>query len=165
MTSNYDHLLRRNEDAILTPNELLRKAIAYFEWAESHPLKEEKVFNDKGNIVRAYVDKARAFTKSAMCQHMGISASAFERYKRLEGADWKDAVEIIEDVISNQKFEHAAAGLLNANIIIRDLGLTDKQEVTGKGTAGSNFTLNITPIKSGTFLDKEPKEGGDAVSG
>ena len=38
----------------------------------------------------------------------------------------------IEDCIYNQKFEGAIIGLYNANIIARDLGLSDKNELTGK---------------------------------
>ena len=37
----------------------------------------------------------------------------------------------IKQIIRTQKFEGASAGFLNANIIARDLGLTDKQEITG----------------------------------
>ena len=36
------------------------------------------------------------------------------------------------EIIRTQKFAGAAADLLNANIIARDLGLADKNEVTGK---------------------------------
>ncbi|MDC9826565.1 terminase small subunit, partial [Devosia sp. ZB163] len=39
----------------------------------------------------------------------------------------------VDEIIRAQKFEGAAAGLLNPNIIARDLGLADKQELTGKG--------------------------------
>ncbi|SFE41875.1 hypothetical protein SAMN04488523_10749 [Sulfitobacter brevis] len=38
----------------------------------------------------------------------------------------------VDDVIYTSKFEGAAAGLLNSNLISRELGLTDRQEFTGK---------------------------------
>ena len=38
----------------------------------------------------------------------------------------------MEEIIRQQKFEGAAANLLNANIIARDLGLADKAEITGR---------------------------------
>jgi hypothetical protein len=37
----------------------------------------------------------------------------------------------VKDIIYTQKFEGASAGLLNPNIIARDLGLADKKVVDG----------------------------------
>ena len=39
-----------------------------------------------------------------------------------------------ESVIRSQKFAGAAADLLNANIIARDLGLAEKKQVESKST-------------------------------
>ncbi|SMP36850.1 terminase small subunit, partial [Shimia sagamensis] len=38
----------------------------------------------------------------------------------------------VEQIIRQQKFEGAAAELLNPNIIARDLGLADKKEIGGE---------------------------------
>lgn len=38
----------------------------------------------------------------------------------------------VEEIIRTQKFEGAAVGAFNANIIARDLGLSDKKEIDGK---------------------------------
>jgi hypothetical protein len=38
-----------------------------------------------------------------------------------------------------QKFTGAAAGLLNGNLVARELGLADKAEVTGEGAAPSKW--------------------------
>ena len=38
----------------------------------------------------------------------------------------------VEQIIRTQKFEGAAANMLNANIIARDLGLADRKEHSGK---------------------------------
>jgi hypothetical protein len=46
--------------------------------------------------------------------------------------DFSQIIARIENVIYSQKFTAAAAGLLNANIIARELGLADKQDVTNK---------------------------------
>ena len=40
----------------------------------------------------------------------------------------------MKQIIKTQKFEGAAAELLNANIIARDLGLADKKELGGDPT-------------------------------
>ena len=53
-------------------------------------------------------------------------------------------IDDIEKIIYRQKFEGAAAGLLNANIIARDLGLRDKQDVDHTSNGESlSITVNI----------------------
>jgi hypothetical protein len=55
--------------------------------------------------------------------------------KRLKETD-KDFLVVtarIEQIIYTQKFEGAAVGIFNANIISRDLGLIDKSDLTSKG--------------------------------
>jgi poly(A) polymerase Pap1 len=46
--------------------------------------------------------------------------------------DFSTVITDIEKTIYTQKFQGASADLLNANIIARDLGLSDKTELTGK---------------------------------
>jgi hypothetical protein len=61
---------------------------------------------------------------------LDISRQTWNDYKKLP--DFIAVTEQAENVIRSQKFGGAAAGLLNANIIARDLGLSDKTELTGK---------------------------------
>ena len=49
--------------------------------------------------------------------------------------DFSSVITRIEQTIYAQKFEGAAVGSFNANIIARDLGLKDKSELTGKDGA------------------------------
>jgi hypothetical protein len=48
--------------------------------------------------------------------------------------DYSEVITRAEEVIYSQKFAGAAADLLNANIIARDLGLTDRREVRQSST-------------------------------
>lgn len=59
-----------------------------------------------------------------------ISQQAWSEYKQRQG--FGEITARIDDVIRSQKFAGAAADLLNANIIARDLGLADKSELTGR---------------------------------
>ena len=113
------------------PDQLWEACCEYFEWVEANPLREEKVFNGKDGIVRAEVAKARAMTVEGLCLFLDIAKPTWAEYRKREG--FEEAVARVDDVIRTQKFEGAAAGLLNGNIIARDLGLSDKQELTGKG--------------------------------
>lgn len=127
---DYSSLLKNDSRRLfLTPKDFLAAAVEYFEWAEENPLQEAKVFQFQGDVIEADLNKVRAFTKAGLATYLGIPVSRLESYKGRKDPEWREVVEIIEQVIYTQKFEHAAAGLMNSNIIVRDLGLTDKQEV------------------------------------
>lgn len=119
-----------------TPELMWEAACEYFQWCVDNPLEAGEVIKS-GNLAGKMlkVPKMRAFTLEALCLYIGCSTSYFRAFKstlKEEDKDFLTVIEQIELTIYSQKFEGAAAGLLNANIIARDLGLSDKQEVTGK---------------------------------
>ena len=63
--------------------------------------------------------------------------------------DFSQVVNTIKEIIETQKFEGASAGLLNPNIIARDLGLTDKKELSG--SVENPLTLVIQEISGNTL--------------
>ena len=67
------------------------------------------------------VPKMRAMTMMGLCFYLDIGTSTFHDYKQNE--DFSEVIAKIEQVIFTQKFEGAAADLLNANIISRALGI------------------------------------------
>jgi len=109
-----------------TPDILWAACCEYFEWVEGNPLKEEKVFCSQGQVTKAEVTKMRAMTIFGLCHFLGISRPTWDEYCGRE--DFAYICSEAENVIRDQKFTGAAADLLNANIIARDLGLADKQE-------------------------------------
>ncbi|WP_226562168.1 DNA-packaging protein [Salipiger thiooxidans] len=116
--------------------------VEYFEWIETNPLREAKAFSYQGRITVAELPKMRAMTIGGLTLFLGISHETWRGWKT-EGHDLyrPDLVEMIsrvEAVIYEQKFTGAAADLLNASIIARELGLADKVEQTG------TMTLNVT---------------------
>ena len=115
-----------------TPELLWQAACEYFEWCEKNPLIEEKVFQYQGEIVRAEVKKMRAMTLSQLCFYLNCNEAYFRQFKLSlpKGEqDFSTVIDEIEKIIYNQKFQGASADLLNANIIARDLGLSDKSQV------------------------------------
>ena len=101
----------------------------YFEWIESNPLKEVKAFSYLGDIKLAELPKMRAMTIAGLCIFLDINRSTWVDYKAREG--FAAITARVEEIIRNQKFEGAAADLLNANIIARELGLADRAEHSG----------------------------------
>jgi hypothetical protein len=124
---------KHGRDKLFASPELLwQAACEYFEWVENNPLHEARLFANKGEIISAKLPKMRAMTMDGLCFYLRCSQSYFRVFK-LRHEDDEDSYKVIindiEAVIRTQKFEGAAADLLNANIIARDLGMTDKQSL------------------------------------
>ena len=128
------------------PDDMWSAVVEYFEWVEANPLYEEKVFNGKDGIARATVAKMRAMTISGLCIFLDIARTTWDSYR--ERPDFSSIVTRAEEIIRDQKFSGAAADLLNANIIARDLGLVDKQDVDQKTKleAGDSLTELLNTI-------------------
>lgn len=132
-----------------TPEELLAAACAYFDWAAEQSLNEDQsqFWTKTGTFVRNHKAHARAFTIEGLCLHAGIRRAWFYEVVKTS-PEFADTVEWIRSVIWEQKFTLAAAGLLNPGLIARELGLADKQELTGKDGAPVQFA-DMTDIEIG----------------
>ncbi|MNY42772.1 hypothetical protein D3C86_1776920 [compost metagenome] len=108
---------------------MLEKAFEYFDWVESNPLIEQKVVVQAGEPIPYQVEKPRAMTIGGLALWLGISQRTWMNYREQEHL--KDAVEICDQIIYTQKFELAAAELLNPLFISKHLGFTEKIEQTG----------------------------------
>ena len=73
----------------------------------------------------------RAMTLAALCMFLDITDQTWRDW-RSDRPDLLGVITRAEAVIYRQKFEGASADMLNANIIARDLGLSDRRELTGK---------------------------------
>jgi hypothetical protein len=135
-----------------TSAELWKAACKYFEWCDNNPLIELQQMKSMGQPYKdketgetifpsptIEMPKMRAYTMQALCIHLGVSASYFRKLKTTLTAEdaivkeFSAVISKIENVVYTQKFEGAAAGFFNANIIARELGLTDKKELDHKG--------------------------------
>ena len=115
-----------------SPQLLWQAACEYFEWVEANPLYETKGFAFQGTVTKETFPKMRAMTMGQLCFYLNCSASYFRVFKmklKDEDEDFLTVIEDIENIIRTQKFQGASADLLNANIIARDLGMTDKQAI------------------------------------
>lgn len=115
-----------------TPELLWEAACEYFQWCDDNPLWESKAFAFQGDVTVEQLPKLRAYTLGGLCLFLDCSESYFRSFKSAERINKKDFVTVIEKIentIYYQKFSGAAADLLNANIISRDLGLADKKDV------------------------------------
>jgi hypothetical protein len=121
--------------------EFADKANEYFSWCIDNPLKEEIVHGKDSKIIK--LNKMRPFTIEGLCNFMDISVQCFLNYEKRDG--FIEITTRVRQIIYNQKFEGAAAGFLNTNIIARDLGLVEKQEHDMRG----NININLIKGKNG----------------
>lgn len=124
------------------PDDLLADCAGYFADITDNPLLEEKVFNsteivtdEDGNkttrpVTVHHSPKMRPMTVVGLCNYIGIGTNTWYGWRR-DRADLKEAINLVEQIIWQQKFEGAAAGFLNHAIIARDLGLADTTQLTG----------------------------------
>lgn len=115
-----------------SPDQMYARCVEYFEWVRDNPLIEKKIFQFQGGIVPGENEKPRAMTLVAMCTFLGCSRDAWENYRKREG--FAEVCELVDNIIYTQKFELAAADLLNVQLIARDLNLREKIEQTGSVT-------------------------------
>lgn len=132
-----------------SPNDLWEACTEYFAWVEEHPLWEMKPFAYQGEVVQEPVAKMRAMTIGGLCLFLDIDRVTWDNYRNRNG--FLNIITRAEEVIREQKFTGAAADLLNPNIIARELGLKDKQELTGEDggpvQVSHSHMLNFDKIK------------------
>lgn len=110
------------------PDEIWEKACEYFQWSEANPWHKNEAVkggDNAGMIIQ--IPTARPLTLHGLCIFSGISTQTFRNYEKQEA--YFEVTTRIREIIYNQKFEGAAVGAFNANIIARDLGLAEKKEV------------------------------------
>lgn len=114
-----------------TEDALWNACVEYFEWVEENPLYEAKAFAHQGQVTVASLPKMRAMTIAGLCIFLDINTTTWEDYRAKDG--FSRVTTRVDEIIRAQKFQGAAADLLNANIIARDLGLVEKGEQAVKG--------------------------------
>lgn len=129
-----------------TPELLWNAACEYFQYIQDNPLPETRVFQFQGKVITEEVPIMRAMVMRELCFYLNCNEAYFRQFKAQlpEGEkDFSTVIEDIETIVYTQKFQGAAGNLLNANIISRDLGLTDKKDVSSNGETLSftNFLI------------------------
>lgn len=124
---------------------LWEACVGYFQWVEDNPLHEAKAFAYEGKVTVADLPKMRAMTIAGLCIFLEVGRSTWDEWKK-ERADLAEVIERVEEIIYEQKFTGASAGLLQPQIIARDLGLVDRKEHTG---------LKGGPIETRALSDEE----------
>lgn len=117
------------EKLFATPDLLWQAATEYFNWVDGHPwykMEAIKSGDSAGTIMK--VPTARPYTITGFLLYVGASNAYWRQFKQAGHDDFSTVIDEIEKTMYTQKFEGAATGAFNANIIARDLGLVDKAQ-------------------------------------
>jgi hypothetical protein len=110
-----------------SPSLLWEAACEYFEWCVNNPIVDPRSFGGKQKI-------QRPFTMQGLCLFLNCNTAYFRQFKgKNKDKDFSTIIQDIEETVYQQKFENAAIGVYNQNIISRDLGLADNQNVKHDG--------------------------------
>lgn len=120
-----------------TPETLWESAVEYFEATDKRKwIKKDWVGKD---AIQVEHETDTPYTISGLCIFLDCDQKTFHDYGNLEShKDFHPIVTRIREIIYTQKFEGAATGAYNANIIVRDLGLRDSKDVNQSGSITVN---------------------------
>jgi len=131
-----------------TPQQLFKACMEYIEWVHDNPFYEYKVCGTHlGEPVIDYIPKKRPLTLGSLMIFLDISLMTWGEYRKNKGEGFSYVTEVIDEMIRQQKFTGAAAGFFNTQIIARDLGLVDRQDVTSGGEKLQNQSVVVLPSK------------------
>ena len=145
-----------------TPADLWLGFTEWVEWVEDNPIvvgvKEMIVGED---IVQQDVTKPRPMTLSGLSLFLGVPLRTWISYRNRE--EYKDVCQAAEAVIYDQKLSLAMVNSYNSNIVIRDLGLTDKQDIKQSGGLDNTWRINIVkPVEIEMKEIKHEPQGSQA---
>lgn len=125
---------KHGRDKLFASAELLWEAACeYFQWCDDNPWMKNEALKGgdmAGQIIE--IPTQIPYTMKGLCLYLGCNEAYFRNFKNQErknSEDFSSVIERIEDTIYNQKFTGATVGAFNANIIARDLGLSDNSRV------------------------------------
>lgn len=122
-----------------TPEDLLNKALEYFEYIDNNPsVSHEITTTNKGSQTTKEIYKKNPYTIDGLCVFLKLTT--LKHYRKR--SEFLPVFNYIDKVIYNQKFSGATRGDFSATIIARDLGLVDKTDNKNENT---NTNTEMTP--------------------
>lgn len=113
------------------PQLLLEQAMEYFALTDKRKWKKKDWVGKEAIEVERECETP--YTKSGLALFLDCDWRTLNDLKKDKNTDFLRVITRIEDIIYTQKIEGASVGAFNANIVARELGLADKQDLTSKG--------------------------------
>lgn len=122
------------------PEDLWKAAVEYFEWVERTPKYENKLVSYMGVTTVERLPLERPMTISGLCIFIGVPYRTWWGWSKENTGNLAEMCDLIQQIITNQKFEGAALNLFNANLISRELGIADRLDFTSSDGTMSPHT-------------------------
>lgn len=118
-----------------TPEELVEKFGEYLEWCKNNPwLKVDFIKSGENAGNKVYLETERPPSIEEFCTFLKITYQTFLNYSKADGYEtYFEACTHIRQYIDGNHFSGGMAGVYNANITMRKLGLTEKNDITTAG--------------------------------
>lgn len=129
-----------------TPEQVFDFAVRYFTWAEDNALKAAETASFQGIVTENLVHKVRVFTVTGFCLFAGLSSAVMTKWRREPG--FSEVMEFIDSVISEQKFQLAANGIINASFIGKDIGIDKSAEINVNASSSSTASVTTEEVKA-----------------
>lgn len=124
-----------------SPELLLEACQEYFNWCDAHPLYKVEAIksgDNAGDLIK--IPTMRPYTLQGLCRYLNANTQWFNQFEKSlaektdkEAEDFSIILTHVREAVYQQKFEGAAIGTFNANIIARDLGLKEGIDATTNG--------------------------------
>ena len=135
----YGDIVQLNKSHRYTPEQIFELAIKYFEWAELNAIKAAETSSFQGRTYQDEIRKPRVFTVNGLRLFCGWSKCAVEKWRKEPG--FSEVMEFIDTVITEQKFQLAANGVINAAFIAKDLGVDQPTQINVNANAESSAAI------------------------
>ena len=122
---------------------LWEDACEYFEWCLNNPIIKIEFKGTAQGIEEVQTPQPKVFQKPALAVFCGMSKWKPINDLKLVNDDFKQVVNEIEAIIYTQKFEHAAVGMFNSSIIMSDLGMKNKSDLTSNDKEIKPTVINL----------------------
>ncbi len=118
------------------PQTMLKACYEYFEYQSGQKWEKTDVIRGGENAGQQISHTVTTpFTLEGLCIFLDVNTRYFEQFENALkpeesdiDKDFSTVITHVREVIRKQKMEGASVGAFNANIIARDLGLSDKSE-------------------------------------
>lgn len=128
---------------IQDPFLLWEDACEYFEWCLNNPIIKIEFKGTAQGIEEVQTPLPKVFQKPALAMFCGVGTWDVINNLREVSGDFIKVVDEIEAVIYSQKFEHAAVGMFNSSIIMSDLGMKNKSDLTSNDKEIKPTVINL----------------------
>lgn len=134
------------EKIFSSPEILWLSCVEYFEATDKR--KWNKVDYKGSQNKKVLIPTETPYTLTGLRIFLGIDNQTWINYKTKEPyKDFFEVVTRVEEIIYTQKFEGAAVGAFNPNIIARDLGLIERKDI--------KYDTEIKPIEFTIIKNKK----------